>query len=336
MDFKTYLTESRTQSLDFTQGLKFLQANCGQARALGPYLWRGSPRTEADAGIIDPSNFFRASSSLINAREGQAYNYHNFLMDILPSWSQYPKRSKSVIFTNNKPDATGYIYGYAGEHSPATSGGLYNIYPFDGAKIGIAKGSDVWSYQCWEKVLKLFKVYAIRDVFRGINDIISWIMDGNAQTVTFIKYLQNTRTYHSHDKNIESMINGLNKMQTFINENYSNLSNLISNEIDGGDFHHAPDSHTHIGIIILRRIIKQRSNSLDIMKWLDELMEPTANGFTVTTIDQLSKQIAAHEMWTDSKCLLMRDVNQKAERERDKEQLRKIQALDATFAGPQI
>ena len=60
-------------------------------------------------------------------------NYTTMLMDNLPSWKKFPKRSESIIFYNNIK--YGYIFGNE----------LYFVIPFDGAKFGVSPNDVLWS-----------------------------------------------------------------------------------------------------------------------------------------------------------------------------------------------
>ena len=63
--------------------------------------------------------------------KGKVGNYYTLLMDNLPNWKAYPKRSRSIICTNTFGDA-------------ATYGDVYVVFPFNNAKFGVAPESDIW------------------------------------------------------------------------------------------------------------------------------------------------------------------------------------------------
>jgi len=59
-------------------------------------------------------------------------NYYNLIMDNLPKWEEYPKRSKSIIGSLNKSTASDY-------------GTLYRIIPLlENTKVAIAPRHDIW------------------------------------------------------------------------------------------------------------------------------------------------------------------------------------------------
>jgi len=63
--------------------------------------------------------------------KGHIGNYYTLLMDNLPIWKKYPKRSKSIICTNSFSDA-------------ATYGDIYVVFPFNNANFGVAPAGDIW------------------------------------------------------------------------------------------------------------------------------------------------------------------------------------------------
>ena len=63
-------------------------------------------------------------------------NYMTLLVDhILPSWKNYPDRSKSLVCHTNGKLYFDSIYG----------GATYAVFPFDGSSIGICSDDDWWS-----------------------------------------------------------------------------------------------------------------------------------------------------------------------------------------------
>lgn len=60
------------------------------------------------------------------------HNTYNVLLSNLPSWKKYPKRGDSIVGSTSLIKARQY------------NGGLYTVYPFDGANIGVCPKSDIW------------------------------------------------------------------------------------------------------------------------------------------------------------------------------------------------
>lgn len=87
-------------------------------------IYRGTKSNVGEYGYIN-SNIGRPRMS------ANTKNYMTLLMDNLPSWKNYPKRSKGIICSTNKRQS--YSYGL-----------VYMVTPFDDAKIGVCSDFDVW------------------------------------------------------------------------------------------------------------------------------------------------------------------------------------------------
>lgn len=64
-------------------------------------------------------------------RKSPEFSCHNFIMDNNKEWSEFPKRSKSIICTNNEVITTSY-------------GKPFYLIPANFTKIGVAPEPDVW------------------------------------------------------------------------------------------------------------------------------------------------------------------------------------------------
>lgn len=91
-------------------------------------IWRGMvSNTE---GIYDTNQIHRFSKG--SGYEGDTYNYYTLWIDNAPQWSEYPKRSKSMICSTSYKDTTHF------------GGAVYRIIPSDSCKIGIVPAHDMW------------------------------------------------------------------------------------------------------------------------------------------------------------------------------------------------
>lgn len=129
MRFKIYLTEGRTKSLTEDQLINALKKDAKQIvdvyQRTGRYYYRGIDRGFYDEyGVVKPSKFTRKSAFA----EGNTYT---LMMDNIPSFKKFPKRSKSIIMTNDNREAEG-------------RGESYVVFPKDGSKIAIAPKNDIW------------------------------------------------------------------------------------------------------------------------------------------------------------------------------------------------
>ncbi len=127
MKLYQYLTENRSQSITQEKFNDLLQKNCSDILKIyensSDYIYRGLSSNN-NYIYIDPTKSVRKSRN--------TQNYYTILFDeILPSWKNYPKRSKSIICATNERVARSY-------------GSLYKVYPFNGNKIGKAPRTDIW------------------------------------------------------------------------------------------------------------------------------------------------------------------------------------------------
>lgn len=135
MRFEKFLLEGsnyegssgRVKSLSEDEFIKLLTTKCKHsidAMSKGQYIYRG----DKNQGI-----FFEGNGTLNTRLSRNTSNYYTLWMDNHPQWSQYPKRSKSFICTNDK----GYARGFGND--------MKIVIPFDGVDIGVCSRHDLWS-----------------------------------------------------------------------------------------------------------------------------------------------------------------------------------------------
>ncbi|VVC05892.1 Uncharacterised protein [uncultured archaeon] len=86
-------------------------------------VFKGFNTLSKDFYITDPQRKARISTN--------TSNYYTMIMDHLPEWNSYPKRSRSLICSTSIQRAQGY-------------GIVYLVLPVDGAKFGVCPGTDIW------------------------------------------------------------------------------------------------------------------------------------------------------------------------------------------------
>lgn len=137
------LQEGRTMKIG-DEALSIIRKKCGkhvrkilaQSR---PSIYRGM-RKNFGYGIIDPK-------SSPERRSSNTSNHTTLLMDNLPSWKGYPKRSQSIICSTQLSYARSYGY-------------VYYIYPSDACKFGVVDSGDVWG--------GFYKAFGVGDTSRLI------------------------------------------------------------------------------------------------------------------------------------------------------------------------
>lgn len=135
MRLKGYLlTEGRTKTITEDKFTNDVRKKCSQI--LDTYKngnWRSvyyrgiGEGFKDDFGFIQPSKFKRESAWANR-------NTYTVLIDNLPSWKAFPKRSKSIIMTTEHENARGR----------GISGRVYIVFPVNGSKIGICPEEDIW------------------------------------------------------------------------------------------------------------------------------------------------------------------------------------------------
>lgn len=125
LEYNKYNNSGRGVSLSEIDFIKLLKKNCTD--------WLKNPhplvRYKDEEGdyyeLIEPKSHNRHSKNMDN--------YNTMLMDNLPSWSRFPKRSESVIFFNG----VNYTDNF-GDY-------LHFVIPFDNAKFGVSPSDDLFT-----------------------------------------------------------------------------------------------------------------------------------------------------------------------------------------------
>lgn len=127
--FLNYLNESRTKSIDYESVIDKIITNCSKNykklfNSMGSVkLYRGV-WFDSDFGYID-------SNKGSERKSANTDNYYTWLLDNLPSWKSYPKRSRGLICSTDKSYTTNY-------------GNEFYIIPYDNAKVGVCSSFDIW------------------------------------------------------------------------------------------------------------------------------------------------------------------------------------------------
>ena len=150
---------------------------------------------------IDPSLKQRVSVN--------THNYYTVLMDNLPSWQEYPKRSRSLICSTSLYTARGFATGEP-----------YNIFPIDGAKIAVCPRLDIWHVKLTDNltfvglngIFRECKVswYSYRnildDIFQNRKKIATYLQDA-ATTTSYNKIIDDIRSSDSQEQLITALDN---------------------------------------------------------------------------------------------------------------------------------
>ena len=221
-----------------------------QAGRYSEYILRGIPGTSAGFRVTDPSAKSRASAYA-------DFNYYTLLINNLPSWATYPKRE--IICSTDLDKASNY-------------GETYVVFPYDGAKLGICPGSDI---------------FISFDVFGSLRQ--------------FNKIINKLVYYVTHKT---STINSWRTLSGFLEKvDIDRFADFVGmgdfGDLDTGD---VVDDMYDAWLKVPKKTLFAFIN--------DHLLEPQKNNFRlVTHIPGMNELPEDREIWTDSKCVMVHETN---------------------------
>lgn len=190
--FNTYLlNEDRSKELDQREIPEFLHSNCSQAldqyKSSGYCIYRGL-RNESISLVTDPTKGTPRRSLNIT-------NYYTLLIDNLPSWKAYPKRSRSIVGVTDPQTASDF------------GTNTYIVFPFDNSKIGICPKVDIW-YSFQNTIGNLHKFS------KDLEYLLNWTTDN-----------------FNHDKDWKTLTKSFKHSETFIKDNPEKFNSIVRNSI---------------------------------------------------------------------------------------------------------
>lgn len=194
-------------------------------------------------------------------------NEYTFLIsELLPSWRGFPKRNCCIIAAGRKSSAEEYL-------KPGRI--LYCVLPEDGAYIAVAPAEDMWDSFPY---LRRFGITTIHEFNNRLASVLSSICSGE----------------YSYSK-IREMFYSSNAHEILA------LFDMAERRVkNGGAFINSGRSESLLSSFIISGVEQGRA----ITVLLDELLSPVNNGFAVSPVAGIGK--ADTEIWTDAKCLLIR------------------------------
>lgn len=261
--------ESRTSELSEAEFRKILHEKCKDF-AKAPKLLQRSKTSEGSIfSYINPKAYDRAPLKKSDRfTDGVESRHHTLLMDNLPSWSKFPKRSQSVIGLTSADQRI--IFG---SHR-------YLIIPFDGANFGVAPSADLWACQ----VHVTDQRPLVEDLTLSFNDKFSEIMVVNKiSDASYSEMMSELQTQYdlwlkdsfSAFRSVSSDILKINKLFKKFKEKG------VKNVEDGFNHFFSPD--------------RFRGTDLDDLEGFHVM-----NWSYLTNLDRWH----SYEFWTDSECLL--------------------------------
>ncbi len=286
------LFESRTAELLEEEFLNLVKTKCRDFIKTPKYLQRMKSSYNGEYSYINPIKSHRSPLIKDEFEGGGVFsNHHTLLMDNLPSWKYFPKRTQSIIGSTNFNYDTSF-----GNH-------YYCIIPYDGANFGVAPSADLWNSSCKITLnnnnnnnnISSYE-YQFDDYFSesflqaGISDDTFDNMMRDIQNL-FNDYIKSDDTFDNMMRDIHDYINNKKPLITkyiiriFDKMNEDNIKDVKSAFND----YFSPDKFRGFSIKTTPFLTMNYSE-------ISSIPEKESNG-------NLIKQ--SREFWTDSECLLV-------------------------------
>jgi hypothetical protein len=261
------LFETRSTKLSEDEFNKLVKTKCSDFLSNPKLLQRIKGNYDGDYSYINPKVSHR--NPLMKEDGGGVFSsHHTLLMDNLPSWKGFPKRTQSLIGSTNIT-----IDPVFGSH-------YYFVIPYDGAIFSVAPGSDLWASACNIGNVK----YQFDDYFSEVF-LQAQISDSSYESM--MKDLQDLYNTYMEDKNIlteEVSDYLLNIFETANKEGITDIKLAFSEFFAPNKFTGFSHRDINTGFVLM--------DYSDI----SSLPEPMAD---------LSRNVINSEFWTDSECLIV-------------------------------
>lgn len=274
LTFKAFLIEEeRTQEIDETKALQIMSNHCRAylERYQEPVMFRGVQRLTRRYAYVEPAKYERESAN--------TSNLYTWLIDIMPSWKNFPKRSKSIVCTTQAHGGKGY-------------GVVYAVVPFDNARIGVCSAGDFWA--SFDKVREMGS-----NTMDDFNRSLKIFLDRCAR----IAARPDEKVEHSATDSKEIFFQSIKVAdQIMKNLKKADMLNRITDDIQG---YYTP---------VPEYMVQHWQRPGDIMKLLNALLDPVKNDLDLVGVADIGKYAEAsnssgkNEIWTDSPAVLIRLV----------------------------
>ena len=254
---------TRSVGLEIDVAKKIFKKRCGEYRSVrytGSQIFRGLAYTNPR-----PLLFVRPSKSYRMAKNTD--NFTNAILDIIPSWRDWPKRSKSIVCSSREGSAQFY-------------GKVFEVFPFDGAIIGICPSRDFWdSFPIVEKRLSKAKEQQI-----------DWFNYSMPDALKKLGYTADYWRYYPEDAE-----NLFKYLDSKVQRNPKIFDDILEAATENGI-----DSRTK------RILLDMRTNFKTSESYFDELFNPEKNGFEKVPISKYhTNSNVDQEVWTESDSLMI-------------------------------
>lgn len=274
--FKKYLQESDEDTTNRAESaLEYMKEHCSESLWMlhAEPLWRGM--SVESAGYSTAAHVKNVGWSVASAptgrRSANTFNFYTALIDSNPAMADYPKRSSSWICSTASETAHGFGSG----------GRPFAVVPYDGAKIGVCSGSDLWNSKI-QLIPGMGRPLRIQTVNFFWVDLLADMKQDHCTTLTakdinpsnVDELLGDVAAYMARASGVKVLINNL-------------IHAGIISETDSDDF--------------------AKMEYTDFIANIQRAYSPESLGFTLcnpTSIQQFTKD--DREVWTDSDIMIIR------------------------------
>lgn len=175
------------RTLSGQEMIEWMKKHARQFRDRNAPIYRGTE--ENLSGVLNTTQLKRDSAN--------SNGYYNWWLDNSPDWSEYPKRSKSIIASTDKYTADNFDT-------------VYFIVPSDKCKIGMCSKSDIWGSFDLEQFddiaddLNEF-MHVVADVLKG-GHVSNWEELQSGLKDTTREYLETLEATNSRAKQVKSLV----------------------------------------------------------------------------------------------------------------------------------
>jgi len=207
------------------------------------------------------------------------------LMDNLPSWKAYPKRSKSIICATEKNNSSSY-------------GRVYYIYPTDECDIGIVPANDVW-----DGFIK-----ALHDT--SVNNFNSILEKNHISDKSFSEMKRDLILYFENELTTRFKAYKKNNINEWSQKKFDDIVASIYKDIRRYNFCNMLNEYIKNSL----SSVDKGGNPLSIMDYLNDKLSPDRNGFK---LNNDTKMYGGKEIWIGNGYMVAIATRFKDELEKD-------------------
>jgi hypothetical protein len=233
--------------------------------ALGQYIkgniiWRGLPNSNRKpALIVDPTK--------VERRAANTRNYMNMIVSqLIPSWSSFPPRNRSMICSGTVNTADGYGFPYV-------------VLPFGNPKVGIVPSLDFW------------------DSFQGID-----IPDANSSLEYFYRYLTDKELPETFPEFVKAL-GELNELIFKLQPIETGKFETGKYDYDPSPSYQFGSKIIRAPKFAALVVKTMREKKISIIQALNLILEPEQHGFGWVPLNQFKR--TSNEVWISAPALLV-------------------------------